>query len=403
MDLRRAILVSSIVLSAIPELGFSAEPLTEAEYLAAVPGDHPAIVARAGPTGEARARELTARTIPDPEAEVVREELSPGGSETTVALGWRVPLARGRRIDAAETFSEAAEAEVEVSRLELRLEMRALYADWAMAAERREVIASLSRLSEGIQKRMEDRAHAGEVSGLAARRIRLVTVGIRNELATAEADEAVAGQLALSFLSPAAEHTPVRPELPEAPAPDDAEPRALRLVEARIAQAQAELRLARAELFEPHAIAGWKRVEEDGGGESADGPVIGLGWTLPIFNGSRSSRPSLEHRLAVLRAEQEVVRRRTSAESDGARAAYARLREAALDAESATRDAFVTVEAVDAAFRLEEADVTDLVDTMRSALDGRLSVVDLHEKALAAHRQLEATLGRALPTEGGRR
>jgi len=44
---------------------------------------------------------------------------------------------------------------------------------------------------------------------------------------------------------------------------------------------------------------------------------------------------------------------------------------------------------------------TDLLETLRSALEARLAVLDLHSAALAAHRDLELAAGRPLTPPGG--
>jgi outer membrane protein TolC len=52
--------------------------------------------------------------------------------------------------------------------------------------------------------------------------------------------------------------------------------------------------------------------------------------------------------------------------------------------------------AATAAFRAGESSLTDLLDGLRAASAARLGEIDLREQALAAHRELEAALGRPL-------
>ena len=52
----------------------------------------------------------------------------------------------------------------------------------------------------------------------------------------------------------------------------------------------------------------------------------------------------------------------------------------------------------EAAFRQGEAGLTDLLETHRSVTEAELAVLDLHEAALAAHRELERL---AASGEGG--
>jgi outer membrane protein TolC len=52
-------------------------------------------------------------------------------------------------------------------------------------------------------------------------------------------------------------------------------------------------------------------------------------------------------------------------------------------------------------FRLGEASLTDLLDTLRAALQAEETALDLHASALDAHRQLERLAGRSLELADG--
>ena len=54
------------------------------------------------------------------------------------------------------------------------------------------------------------------------------------------------------------------------------------------------------------------------------------------------------------------------------------------------------IAAATAAFRAGEASLTDLLDSLRAAMEARLREIDLRGQALAAHRELESALGAAL-------
>jgi outer membrane protein TolC len=60
------------------------------------------------------------------------------------------------------------------------------------------------------------------------------------------------------------------------------------------------------------------------------------------------------------------------------------------------------MEAARASFAAGESSLTDLLDSLRAVRDARLGALDLLGDALAAHRDLEAALGRPL-TDGGER
>jgi outer membrane protein TolC len=51
------------------------------------------------------------------------------------------------------------------------------------------------------------------------------------------------------------------------------------------------------------------------------------------------------------------------------------------------------LDGAEAAFRLGETSLTDLLETHRSAAEAELAVLELHQAALAAHRDLERLAG----------
>jgi outer membrane protein TolC len=254
--------------------------------------------------------------------------------------------------------------------------------------------AHLERVEE-LALRQRRRAEAGEVSGLDARRLDLAVVELRASLARAEAEAAAAEAAARAWRPelPGA----LRPELPPLPelaeAPPGTHPR-IAALEAELAAARSSAELARRVLAIPEVVGGWHREEEGGG--SADGPIVGLVWPLPLFDRNRAERLAAEARVEVSSARLELARRQLAGEREGRRSAYRRLREAALDAGAAAATGAVAVEAASAAFRLGEADLTDLLDTLRSATGAELAALELREAALAASRELAQLVGHRL-------
>jgi len=70
------------------------------------------------------------------------------------------------------------------------------------------------------------------------------------------------------------------------------------------------------------------------------------------------------------------------------------VRDAANVAESAVVDAML------AAFEAGEASLTDVLDALRVTVDVRMARLETLARALAAERELEAALGRAVPPGG---
>ena len=80
-------------------------------------------------------------------------------------------------------------------------------------------------------------------------------------------------------------------------------------------------------------------------------------------------------------------------------ASFTRLAAAAATARAALADVSRLEDAARAAWAAGEMPLTDLLDTLRSALGVRLRDAESHAAALAAHAALEAAAGRPLTGE----
>ncbi|MCP4567030.1 MAG: TolC family protein, partial [FCB group bacterium] len=266
-----------------------------------------------------------------------------------------------------------------------------------------ELHAAHAELVDELGRHLDERAAAGEASGLAARRLALAAVVARAELARAEAGLARARAAALAW-RPDLDRE-LRPELPELPAPPDQPDlsgrRDLAARRAELEQARIEARLAGRLITAPELRLGWKELRD--ASTVVDGPVLGLAWRLPIAGRRRAARLSSSAQLTTAEAELALGEATAQAELQGSRDAYAGLRRAALA--TAGTDVALIVRAARSAYRLGESDTTDLLDTLRSVLAAELARLDLHAAALGARRDLEAALGRPLVrwTEFGQR
>jgi outer membrane protein TolC len=406
----RLLFTTFVVLLVLPvSTTAQTKDLTEAEFLAPLGSDHPVFLALAGELGRARAAVVSARTLDDPDLSALRQEAG-GADELELTLSWQPPHPRRRRlaVAAAEGEVAAAAARFEDELLGVELALREVYAGWAVATARADGLAAHLARVEELALRQRRRAEAGEASGLDARRLDLAVVELRASLAHAEAEAATAEAAARAWrpelsgalrpeLPPLPELPP--PELPPLPelaeAPPGTHPR-IAALEAELAAARSSAELARRVLAMPEVVGGWHR--EEAGGGSADGPIVGLVWPVPLFDRNRAERLAAEARVDVLSARLELARRQLAGEREGRRSAYLRLREAALEAGAAAATGAVAVEAASAAFRLGEADLTDLLDTLRSATGAELAALELREAALAASRELARVSAPVAPT-----
>lgn len=369
--------------------------ITEAEFLSVLDETHPAVLARQRQVGDARADIVAASTLANPQLGVVREDPNGPVRQLDVLLSWELPrLSRGPEINAAEREADVAEAQLFEEVLALRIAMRRTYAEWAVSTARSERLAAqASRVAE-LADRERSRAQMGETSGLEAHQLTLAASGLRARLALAEALAVASQAAARAWRSDIEGDTiPVLPPLPTATDPIGSHPR-MDAALAELAAANLASKAAGRYVLLPELVGGWQRQEV--GPESFEGPVLGLAWALPVFARNQAGRSRADARILAAEASLEMVRREVEAGRAGALAAYRHLAKAAVEAaESMGANEKMLAGAV-AAFGHGEADVTDLLATLRLAFDSDMTALDLHEAALAAHRKLERAAGRAL-------
>jgi outer membrane protein TolC len=395
---------------ALPASGWGRQPspsvgaVSEAEFLA-VAADAPVLRALRERTALAEAEALGARAVDNPRLVADREAPSPGTEQIDAAISWQPPRLDRRRLTIAATGAgvTAAQARLEQERLAVRLAMREAFARWAVAEQRNASVVELARRLESLALAQRRRAQAGEVSGLAARRIETAAAEAKGELARSGAELATARAAALAWRPDLPQDS--RPQLPELPPPLSlATPPVthpeLAALEAELAQARLERDAAARVLELPQILAGWQRQRSELG-VVAEGPLIGLEWPLPLFDRGRAERARGEARADALDARLQATRERLAATRDGAVGAYLALRDGARDASTAAEIASPMVEAALASFGAGETTVTDLLDTVRQAAAARLQALELHAASLAAQRELERTLGEEIAPELG--
>jgi outer membrane protein TolC len=162
-------------------------------------------------------------------------------------------------------------------------------------------------------------------------------------------------------------------------------------LESELVAARLERDLAARVLDLPELVGGWQRQRLDG--LTAEGPILGLEWPLPLLDRGRAERARAEARIDALEARLTHARQSLDARRRGALAAYELLRTAALEATTLEQSAEPMLTAATASFRLGEADVTDLLETLRAASGARLNALELRRAALEAHRELERLAG----------
>ena len=369
--------------------------VTEAEFLSVLDETHPAVRESAEAVALAEARLVATQTLDNPVVEAVREDPAGPIGQTDILVSWQVPGAeRGPEIRAREGEIGAARRRLAYDLLGYRLAMREAYAGWAVADARRQRLSTQAERVESLAEREAVRAERGEASGLEARRLAAATLRSRVALAAGASERARAEAAAWHpGLPPNAR--PVLPELPDAPSLDGADVR-VRAAEADLAAAELAQLATRPIVASPEVTVGWRRQDLTPG--AVDGPIFGVAWSVPLFDRRQAARQSAGAALAAAGARLELAERESGAARIAASTNFARLANALAEAREELGATERMLDSEEAAFRQGEAGLTDLLETHRSVTEAELALLDLHEAALAAHRELERL---AASREGG--
>lgn len=371
--------------------------VTEAEFLSVLDETHPAVRQSAGAVALAEARLVAARTLDNPVVEAVREDPAGLLGQTDVLVSWQIPdAARRPEIRAHEGEIGAARRRLAYDLLGYRLAMREAYAGWAVADARRQRLTLQAERVGSLAQREAVRAERGEASGLEARRLGLAAATLRSRVALAAgASERAKAEAAAWHPSLPEDARPVLPELPAAPTLDGADAR-VRAARAEVTAAELGELASRPIVASPEVTVGWQ--EQDIGLGSVDGPILGVAWSVPLFDRRQAARQSAGATLAAAGARLELAERESAAARNAASTNFARLAAALAEAREELGATELMLDSAEAAFRQGEAGLTDLLETHRSVTEAELAVLDLHEAALAAHRELERL---AASREGG--
>ena len=384
----------------IAAAGGAQEPwaLTEAEYLSALDERHPAVRESAQALVRAEARVTAARTFANPVLEGIREDPAGPIGQTDILVSWQIPGAeRGPEIEARESEVQAVRTRLAHEFRTYRLAMREAYAGWAVASARRERLAARTERVESLARREAARAERGEASGLEANRLRLAAATLRSRVVLAEvASEGARAEAAAWRPDLPVDTYPVLPDPPDAPSLDGVGT-GVRAAEADLAAAELAREATRRTIASPEVTFGWRRQDLTPG--AVDGPIFGFAWSLPLFDRRQASRKTAIAGLEAARARLELVERESTTSRAAAGKNSARLSAALAEARQELGATERMLDGAEAAFRQGETSLTDLLETHRSVTEAELAVLDLHEAALAAHRELERLAGSAGPVD----
>ena len=330
----------------------------------------------------------------NPSVELSREG---AGGESEYQLGIVQPIdlngRRGSLRDAARADGLATEAEIARRRQVLVAEVRQAYVQCAAASAQLNVWQRYTDELAEAERVSTARAEAGDTAVYDVRRVRVERRAAEAQLARARGDVA-ADCAALASLTGIADPQVELEAITRVTSAGEPGERAdLVADERRIEAAQYRARAAdQARL--PQLAVGAGVLRRDDGVDTAYGPVVSVGVTVPLWNSGSAAVRREEARAAALESELLIARRRVEAEQNTAAARLAAARDAAVTAAGARDDAGRLGTIAETAYQAGEIGVVELLDAYEAAREADLSVIALATDAALAAVEYDLAIGR---------
>jgi cobalt-zinc-cadmium efflux system outer membrane protein len=394
--LTRAALCAVLWMVAVPQTSAAADALTVERALAMARERGPRILSASARTEEARGRlagaSILLRENPVLEGGAGRR-YSDQGDTLAATAGVRQDFELGgqrrARIAGAEAGVERASSARDDSLRRLLREVARTFYTGLHADERLRVAASSEEIAAEVARIAERRHRAEDVPILDVNVSRAALARARAEREAAEASLAsVLGDLRILLGMESAEALELagdlrdrRPFDPAALLASAAERADLRALEARLSEAEAELRLARAETWPDLGVGAFYERDE------RDDVVLGeLSLALPVFDRAQGARAEASARVRRLRIELEAARRAAAVEVQTALAVYARRVKAVEELEASALPLLDENESLARrSYDAGEMPLAELLLVRRETLDTRREYLErLLEAAVAA-------------------
>lgn len=330
----------------------------------------------------------------NPSVELSREGAG-GESEYQVGVVQPIDLngRRGSLRDAARADGLATEAEIARRRQVLVAEVRQAYVQCAAASAQLDVWQRYTDELAEAERVSTARAEAGDTAVYDVRRVRVERRAAEAQLARARGDVAAdcAALASLTGIADSQVELEAITRLTSAAQPSE---RADLLAdERRIEAAQYRVRAAEQARL-PQLAVGVGLLRRDDGFDTAYGPVVSVGVTVPLWNSGSAAVRLEEARAAALESELLIARRRVGAEQNAAAARLAAARGAAVTAAGAREDAGRLGTIAETAYQAGEIGVVELLDAYEAAREADLSVIALATNAALAAVEYDLAIGR---------
>ena len=330
----------------------------------------------------------------NPSVELSREG---AGGESEYQLGIVQPIdlngRRGSLRDAARADGLATEAEIARRRQVLVAEVRQAYVQCAAASAQFDVWQRYSDELAEAERVSTARAEAGDTAVYDVRRVRVERRATEAQLARARGDIAADCAALASLTGIADPQVELEAITRLTSAAQPGERADLLADERRIEAAQYRVRAANQARL-PQLAVGVGVLRRDDGIDTAYGPVVSAGVTVPLWNSGSAAVRREEARAAALESELLIARRRVEAEQNAAAARLSAAREAAVTAAGAREDAGRLGTIAETAYQAGEIGVVELLDAYEAAREADLSVIALATDAALAAVEYDLAIGR---------
>lgn len=333
-------------------------------------------------------------TLDNPSVELSREGVS-GESEYQIGIVQPIDLngRRGSLRDAARADGLAVEAGITRRRQLLVAEVRQAYVQCASARAQLDVWQHYTDELAEAERVSTARAEAGDTAVYDVRRVRVERRAAEAQLALARGDVAADCAPLASLTGIADPQVELAAITRLSSAAQPGERADLLADERRIEAAQYRVRAAdQARL--PQLALGAGVLRRDNGIDTAYGPVVSVGVTVPLWNSGSAAVRREEARAAALESELLIARRRVESLQNAAAAYLAAAREASVTAAGAREDAGRLGTIAETAYQAGEIGVVELLDAYEAAREADLSVIALATDAAIAAVEYDLAIGR---------
>ena len=383
-----------------------AAPLTLKAALELALGANPELSAAGRELDALEATIIQAQVRPNPEISTLMEDTRQATRNTTLQLNQPIELGgkRGARIEAAKRSRDAASADMDAKRAEIRAAVMAAFFDVLVAQERLRLAQGSVELAQRATGAASRRVTAGKVSPVEETKARVAEAGVRVELTLAGSELATARKRlagAWGNAMPRFERAEGDLEaLPPLPALADLNSRLAASPNLLRARIEVDRRLALAEIERSRRIPdltvslGARRNEELGLNQA----ILGVSIPIPVFDRNQGNLLEALHRTDKARDELSAAGIRLSNELA---LAHERLNTARWETEAMRRDILPGAQsAYDAAtkgFELGKFSFLEVLDAQRTSFQAKSQYLRALAEAHRSAAEIERILGEASP------